>query len=217
MRNFGTNSRWAFHVKFIQFFLFSVMVLQYQIRNILFAFLTGQQFPIQVHSRRNPAFSVKFSIYVHFLVILFHLHITSMSKPMDTMENSIWERFSLIKENLYFTKLVIPVRDSYYEPYGCDYIWKPWSLFYYCSDFNVWYNSRAISNPRLPRTSIFSPSCIFESLVTVFIVVASNLVFVHGFRAWWANIWDNNQESQGVSKDFENAGRRRPAETWFKQ
>ena len=146
MRIFGTNSRWAFHVKYIHNFPFSVMVLQYQIRNILCAFLTGQQFPIQVHFRQNPAFSVKFSIYVHFLVILFHWHITSMFKPMDTMENLIWERFSLIKQNSYFSKFVIRVRDPYNGLYGCGYIWKPWSLFYYCSDFNVWYYSRAISN-----------------------------------------------------------------------
>lgn len=122
MRIFGTNSRWAFHVKFIQNFPFSVMVLQYQIRNILCAFLTGQQFPIQVHFRQNPAFSVKFSIYVHFLVILFHWHITSMFKPMDTMENLIWERFSLIKENSYFSKFVIRVREPYYGVRNTDHM-----------------------------------------------------------------------------------------------
>ena len=35
------------------------------------------------------------------------------------------------------------------------------------------------------------------------------------FRAWWADVWDNNQESQNVSKVFENPGRRgRPLEAW---
>ena len=138
MRNFGNNSRWAFHDKFIQFFLFSVMVLQYQIRSILCAFLTGQQFPIQVHFRQNPAFSVKFSIYVHFLVILFHSHITSMFKPMDTMENLIWERFSLIKGNSYFAKFVIPVRDPYRRSHirvsHLSLMWDP----LYITDHIIW-------------------------------------------------------------------------------
>ena len=55
--------------------------------------------------------------------------------------------------------------------------------------------------------STFPSFWIFESLVPVLIAIADVLVFVHGLRAWWANIWDKNKESQDGNKEFENSFR----------
>ena len=61
---------------------------------------------------------------------------------------------------------------------------------------------------RPPRgRSTSSPSWIFESLVPVLIVITDVLVFVHGLRAWWGNIWNRNKESQDGNKEIENPGR----------
>ena len=45
----------------------------------------------------------------------------------------------------------------------------------------------------LPRTSTSLPFPIFESLVPVLVAISDVLVFVHGFHAWWANIWDKTK------------------------
>ena len=52
----------------------------------------------------------------------------------------------------------------------------------------------------------------------LFCVKVLNTARSFSFRAWWANIWDKNKESQDGNKDFGNRGRRRrrrPAEAWF--